>query len=99
MWLAIGLFAWSIGKRNVLLVLLDFVPFALVLIAYDYLRGISDSLGMPTWWHPQLDVDKFIFFGHEPTVWLQEHILVSAACSGGTCSSRCATSRSSSCRT
>jgi hypothetical protein len=75
MWLSIGLFAWSIGKRNVLLVLLDFFPLALVLIAYDYLRGFSDSLGMPTWWHPQIDVDKIVFFGHEPTVWLQEHIL------------------------
>jgi hypothetical protein len=75
MWLAIGLFAWSIGKRNVLLVLVDFLPLATVLIVYDELRSLSDSLGMPTWWHPQVDADKWIFFGHEPTVWLQEHIL------------------------
>jgi hypothetical protein len=75
MWLSIGLIAASIGKRNILLVLLDFLPLALVLIVYDYLRGISDSLGMPTWWHPQVDVDRWLFFGHEPTVWLQEHIL------------------------
>jgi hypothetical protein len=75
MWLAIGLFAASIGKRNVLLVLLDFFPLALVLIYYDQLRGISDSLGMPTWWYPQIDIDKALFLGHEPTVWLQEHIL------------------------
>ena len=34
----------------------------------------SDTLGMPTWWHPQIDVDKFLFVGHEPTVWLQEHL-------------------------
>jgi hypothetical protein len=75
MWLAIGLFASSIGKRNVLFVLLDFFPLALVLIYYDQLRGISDSLGMPTWWYPQIDIDKALFLGHEPTVWLQEHIL------------------------
>jgi hypothetical protein len=55
-------------------VAIDFFPFALVLLAYDYLRGISDTVGMPTWWHPQLEVDKFLFFGHEPTVWLQEHL-------------------------
>jgi membrane-associated phospholipid phosphatase len=74
MWLAIGLVAASIGKRNVLFVLLDFVPLAAVLVVYDYLRGLSDSLGMPTWWHPQVDLDRLLFFGHEPTVWLQERL-------------------------
>jgi hypothetical protein len=74
LWLAFGLLAWSIGKRNVFTVLIDFVPFAAVLIVYDYLRGISDTLGMPTWWYPQIDVDKFLFFGAEPTVWLQAHL-------------------------
>lgn len=75
MWLSIGLVAWSIGRRNLFTVVIDFLPFAAVLIVYDWLRGLSDSLGMPTWWHPQVDVDKWLFFGHEPTVWLQEHIL------------------------
>jgi hypothetical protein len=75
MWLSLGLIAWSIGRRNVLTVVLDFLPFAAVLVVYDYLRGLSDSMGMPAWWHPQLDADKLIFLGHEPTVWLQEHIL------------------------
>lgn len=73
-WLALGLVAGSIGRRNILTVILDFLPFALVLIAYDYLRGLADSLGMPTWWHPQIDVDRVLFFGHVPTVWLQEHL-------------------------
>lgn len=74
LWLCLGLLAWSIGKRNVLTVVIDFVPFAAVLVVYDYLRGISDTLGMPTWWHPQVDIDKFLFFGTEPTVWLQAHL-------------------------
>lgn len=74
LWLAIGLTAASIGKRAIWTVAVDFVPFAVVLIAYDYLRGISDTLGMPTWWYPQIDVDKFLFAGTEPTVWLQEHL-------------------------
>jgi hypothetical protein len=74
LWLVIGLAAFSIGKRNVLTIIVDFLPFALVLIAYDQLRGWADSAGMPTWWHPQIDVDKFLFFGTEPTVWLQQHL-------------------------
>lgn len=73
-WLAPGLLAATIGKRNMLTVIVDFLPFALVLIAYDNLRGLADSAGMPTWWYPQIDVDKFLFFGNVPTVWLQEHL-------------------------
>jgi hypothetical protein len=76
LWIAIGLGVASIGRHPkwLLWVALDFLPFALVLIAYDYLRGLSDRLGMPTWWYPQIDVDRFLFAGHEPTVWLQEHL-------------------------
>jgi hypothetical protein len=76
LWIAIGLAAFCIGRHPVWLlwVAIDFLPFALVLVVYDYLRGISDTIGMPTWWRPQIEVDKFLFFGHEPTVWLQEHL-------------------------
>lgn len=74
LWIATGAAAASIGRRSVVAVLLDFLPFAAVLVAYDYLRGLSFRLGMPTWWHPQLDADRMLFGGHEPTVWLQEHL-------------------------
>jgi hypothetical protein len=75
-WVCFGVLAGSVGRHPMALlqVVIDFVPFALVLIAYDYLRGASYQLGMPTWWHPQVDADKFLFFGHEPTVWLQAHL-------------------------
>lgn len=74
LWIATGAAAASLGKRAIATVVLDFLPFALVLVAYDYLRGLSDTLGMPTWWHPQVAVDEFLFGGHEPTLWLQEHL-------------------------
>jgi hypothetical protein len=75
-WIAVGLACFCIGRHPIWLlwVAIDFVPFALVLLAYDYLRGIADTAGMPTWWTPQLDVDKWLFFGNVPTVWLQEHL-------------------------
>jgi len=73
-WVVVLLAALSIGKRGIFTILIDFFPFAAVLVAYDYLRGFADTVGMPTWWHPQIDVDKFLFFGNEPTVWLQEHL-------------------------
>ena len=76
LWIGIGLLTLCIGRHPVWLlwVAFDFFPLAAVLIAYDRLRGWSYTVGMPTWWHPQVNVDKFLFFGHEPTVWLQEHL-------------------------
>jgi hypothetical protein len=75
-WITIGLACASIGRHPVWLLwlLIDFVPFAAVLVVYDHLRGIADTVGMPTWWTPQINVDKFLFFGQVPTVWLQEHL-------------------------
>ncbi|MDQ2796525.1 MAG: phosphatase PAP2 family protein [Actinomycetota bacterium] len=73
-WIVALLLASSVGKRSIFTVVIDFLPFAAVLVAYDYLQGISDTMGMLTWWHPQADVDRFLFAGTEPTVWLQEHL-------------------------
>ncbi len=72
-WLAAGLLAASIGRRPLWTVVVDWVPFALILIVYDFARGAATSVGLPTWWHPQLEFDRFLFGGTEPTVWLQEH--------------------------
>ncbi|HZE67903.1 MAG TPA: phosphatase PAP2 family protein [Sporichthyaceae bacterium] len=74
LWIGTGLGAASLGRRSVGQLVIDFLPFALVLIAYDYLRGFSYRLGMPTWWYPQIKVDRWLCFGHEPSVWLQEHL-------------------------
>jgi membrane-associated phospholipid phosphatase len=72
-WIVAGLICGTIGKRAAWTALLDWLPFLAVLVAYDYLRGAADTMGMPTWWSPQLDADKFLFGGTVPTVWLQEH--------------------------
>jgi hypothetical protein len=74
--IVIGLGCLSIGRppRQAAWAIVDFLPFALVLLAYDALRGLADGAGMPTWWSPQVRVDTFLFAGHEPTVWLQEHL-------------------------
>jgi len=70
-----GLAAASIGQgRRVLYVIRDWLPFALVLIAYDLSRGAATLIGRPTLWHWQIDADRWLFFGTVPTVWLQERL-------------------------
>lgn len=70
-----GLIAASIGQgRRVFQVVRDWLPFALVLIAYDLSRGAATLIGRPTLWHWQADADRAIFFGAMPTVWLQERL-------------------------
>lgn len=68
-----GLVATSIGRRNPLLVVRDWLPFGLVLFAYDSTRGVAAFLGMPTRWNLAVDADRWMF-GVVPTVWLQEHL-------------------------
>ncbi len=74
LWIVCGLVAATIGTRAPWTVIIDWLPFAAVLVAYDFARGAADSLGMPTWWSPQIIVDRALFGGIEPTVWLQEHL-------------------------
>ena len=53
----------------------DWVPFLAVLWAYEISRGLADDIGLPLQVQAQLDVEKFLFFGHVPTVVLQEHLI------------------------
>ena len=75
LYICTGLIAASIGRgRRMLYVVRDWLPFALVLIAYDVSRGAATLIGRPTLWHWQVDMDRLLFFGTVPTVWLQERV-------------------------
>jgi hypothetical protein len=75
LYICTGLAAASIGQgRRVLYVIKDWLPFALVLMAYDFSRGAATLIGRPTMWHWQADADRWLFFGSMPTVWLQERL-------------------------
>ena len=75
-WLVLGLLALSTTNvgRWVRSVVVDWLPFALVLSAYDLLRGQADGLLFSAWYRPQLEADAFLFGGTVPTVWLQERL-------------------------
>jgi hypothetical protein len=75
LYICTGLLAASIGQgRRMLYVVRDWLPFALVLVAYDLSRGAATLIGRPTMWHWQVDADRWMFSGTIPTVWLQERL-------------------------
>jgi len=71
---ALTIAAWAMPGRRVGQVLLDWVPFMVVLVAYDYSRGLATKVGMPIHVQLPVDIDKVIGLGQVPTVRLQ-HLL------------------------
>ena len=76
LWIVLGLLAlsttnlvgWARG------VVFEWLPLALVLAAYDLLRGQADGLLYSAWYRPQLEADSLLFGGTVPTVWLQDRL-------------------------
>lgn len=75
-WILLGLLAFSATNvrgwaRGVVV---DWLPFALVLAVYDLLRGYADTLLFSAHVRPQLRVEETLFAGTAPTVWLQQRL-------------------------
>jgi len=83
------LLAWLVGalaiscigrpRKEALHLVRDWAPFALLLAVYGYSRGVADALGFPVQVGSIVTVEKALFFGTEPTVWLQRHLLPDGA--------------------
>jgi PAP2 superfamily protein len=75
-WVLLGALAVSLGDLGGWLrgVLVDWLPFFLVMTAYDLTRGGADGWLAPTHFLPQADVDRWLFGGQIPSVWLQAHL-------------------------
>jgi len=58
----------GVGRRFAL----DFVPFVLLIVLYEECRGIAHIVHPHPYYAPQLDAEKFLFFGHVPSVVLQD---------------------------
>src|SRR3954451_9438704 len=75
LWLALGMAAFSISAwRSWGVMLLEWLPFFGLLVAYDYLRGAVSVVPWQAHVLPQIDADKALFGGSVPTVWLQQHL-------------------------
>ncbi|MFT3660889.1 MAG: phosphatase PAP2 family protein [Gordonia sp. (in: high G+C Gram-positive bacteria)] len=73
LYLAFGMAAATIGRRRAITVIIDWLPFVLILMLYDWTRNVALWLEMPTHWHLAADADAWMF-GVNPTVWLQSQI-------------------------
>ena len=76
LWIVLGLLALSTTNLGGWFrgVVFEWLPFALVLAAYDLLRGHADGLLFSAWYRPQLEADAFLLGGTVPTVWLQDRL-------------------------
>ncbi len=80
-WIVGALGCASIGRsaREIVQLLTDWLPMSAFLLAYDYTRGLADSIGISPHVTTMIDFDRFVFFGQTPTEWLQERIIDPAA--------------------
>lgn len=74
LWIILGLVAMSVGRGAgmVFRLIRDWLPVLVFLYLYDLLRGFSGRLTPHE--RPQIEVEKAMFGGTVPTVWLQQHL-------------------------
>jgi hypothetical protein len=73
-WALTGLVAYAAadGWRRIVRLLAEWLPVAVLLLAYDATRGLADGLGMPVHVTEPAAVDRWLGAGVLPTVWLQQ---------------------------
>ncbi len=70
----IFLVAWRIGRLRSFAV--TWVPLAVFLDAFARLRGVADNTGIPIHHTAVLEIERHLFFGTVPTVWLQNRFTI-----------------------
>ncbi|MGV9678693.1 phosphatase PAP2 family protein [Nocardia sp. NPDC003482] len=75
-WILAGIVAFTIDRpwRDHVRVVLDWLPLIGALLIYDYTRDLADTLGMPVRIEEIVRVERWLFGGTIPTVWLQDHL-------------------------
>jgi PAP2 superfamily len=73
-WVAIVLFIAAILSGRALLFVKDWGVFILVLLTWQLASPLATRFGFPQHLQELIDADRFLFFGHVPPVWLQQHL-------------------------
>jgi hypothetical protein len=73
-WVLGGFACGAVGRplRDWFFMLRDFSLFVAMWFAYDYSRGMADQVGFPVNHTLPRDVDRLLFLGSDPNVWLQD---------------------------
>jgi membrane-associated phospholipid phosphatase len=76
LWTCGALACASIGRppREIVQLVVDWLPIVAVLWLYDLTRGAADSMGIGVHYGTMIDFDSFVFGGEVPTNWLQERL-------------------------
>jgi len=79
LWMLGAFLVASIGRSriDIMHMVRDWLVLVAVYMAYDYSRGTADQWGIGVNYTLLRDIDRFIFFGNDPGVWLQKHLLKS----------------------
>lgn len=77
LWMLAAFSVASIGRTRdeVRQMLRDWMILVAVYMAYDYSRGTADQWGIGVNYTTLRDIDRFLFFGNDPGVWLQQRLL------------------------
>jgi membrane-associated phospholipid phosphatase len=68
------LLAPALVLRRVRVYLMDFVPFAALIILYAELRGLAHVAQPSPYYAPQLHAERWLFGGDVPSAYLQHHV-------------------------
>lgn len=77
LWMLAAFAAASVGRTRdeVVQMLRDWMILVAIYMAYDYSRGTADQWGIGVNYTLLRDIDRFLFFGNDPGVWLQKRLL------------------------
>lgn len=73
-WVAVAFIISAVGRpsHQQRQMISDLTLYAGMWLAYDYSRGIADSVGFPLQVQLPRNIDRFMFFGTDPNVWIQD---------------------------
>lgn len=79
LWMLGGFLVASIGRSRAenTEMIRDWLVLVAIYMAYDYSRGTADQWGIGVNYTLLRDLDRLIFFGNDPGVWMQQHLLKS----------------------
>lgn len=77
LWMLAAFLIASIGRTRVeaTQMVRDWLVLVAVYMAYDYSRGTADQWGIGVNYTLLRDIDRFLFFGNDPGVWMQSTFL------------------------